>query len=110
MECAGSRLGDDLHDAAGGLTVLRFKTACFYLDFLDERQVDTGRKRSVNTGIYADAAEAAVCNADAVRDIVVLKTRATRNGGIRGSSTAARSNTSGSVEEAGDAAAYWDRL
>src|SRR5258707_184746 len=105
MESACARLRHDLHDTAGGLSVLRFKPARFHLNFLHERQVNAGRKRSVNSRIDADAAEAAVCNTDAVRDIVVLKTRAARNGGVRGSRAAARSDTSGSVEEAGNATA-----
>src|SRR5438105_2330160 len=41
--------GDDLHDAAGGLAILRFESAGLHLNFFHKAQVDAGRQRSVQT-------------------------------------------------------------
>src|SRR5207249_7933281 len=71
MERVRTRLGDDLHDTAGGLAVLRFETAGLHLDFLHERQVDATGERTVDARVHADAAEGAVGDAHAVSNVIV---------------------------------------
>src|SRR3981189_2646220 len=106
MELVRSRLGDDLHNAAGGLAVLGFETARLHLDFLHERQVNASGERAIDTRVDADAAEAAVGDAHASGDIVVFQSGAARDGRVRRAGTTAGGHARGSVEEAGDATSY----
>src|ERR1700674_2170345 len=108
MELVRSRLGDDLHNAAGGLAVLGFETARLHLDFLHERQVNASGERAIDTRVDSDAAEAAVGDAHAIGNVVVFQSGTARDGRVRRASTAAGGHARGSIEEAGNAAAHRD--
>ena len=110
MERVRTRLGDDLHDTAGGLAVLRFETAGLHLDFLHERQVDAAGERTVDARVHADAAEGAVGDAHAVSNVIVFQTGRARDGRVGRSGAAAASHTRRSIEQAGDAAAHRNGL
>ena len=110
MELVRARLGHDLHDAAGGLAVLRFEAAGLHLDFLHERQVDAGGERAVDARVHADAAEAAVGDAHAIRYVVVFQTGSARDRRIRRSRAAAGSYARRRIEQTGDATSYRNRL
>ena len=46
MQLIATGLGDDLHDTAGRLAVLGFKSAGLHLNFFYKRQVDAGGQRT----------------------------------------------------------------
>src|SRR5437868_12235769 len=94
-----SGFGNDLHDAAGRLAFLRSKSARLNLHFFYEAQVDAGGKWTINAREDADAAEAAVCNADAVCDVVVFQSCSARDGRIGCASTAAAGNAGRCIEQ-----------
>ena len=77
MILVAARLRDDVDDAADRLTVLRFKAAGLYLNFLDERRVDTGSQRAIRTREGSDTTERGVSDVYTVGDVKIVECRTT---------------------------------
>ena len=75
-------LGDDLHDAAAGMPILRLKPAGLDLHFLDERLVNAAAQRPVGPRPNAQPPEGGVIDGNAVSHIGILESAGPRNGRI----------------------------
>src|SRR6476661_2582848 len=98
-----ARFGDDLYDAASRLSILRFEPSRLHLHFFYEGKVDAGGERTIHARVNADAAEAAIGDADAVSDVVVFESGAAGDGRISCAGSAATGHARSCVEQAGNA-------
>src|SRR6266700_801935 len=74
--------GHDLNHTTGGLSILRFKPAGLYLDFLNEGKVDTASYRSLIAGKHTQPTEGRVSNIHAICNIKIFQTRTAGDGGV----------------------------
>src|SRR5207253_7372105 len=82
MGLGAAGFGDNLHDAAAGVPILRLKPASLDLHFLDERLVDAAAERAVRTCPNAQTPEGGVIDGNAVSHIGILESAGPRNGRI----------------------------
>src|SRR4029077_9525827 len=66
MKLISTGLGNDLHNAARCLAVLRLVATCFHIDFLHKREIDAGSERAVISRENPNAAKGAIGDVDAI--------------------------------------------
>ena len=98
-----TRLGDDVDDSAGGLTVLGFEAARFDLNLFNKGGIDASAKRSIRAREGADSAESRISDVDAVSNIQIIQRRTAVDRGIVATAAKAVRSSRGQVKQAGDA-------
>src|SRR6266478_5193562 len=100
-------LGDDLHHTARRLAVLGFVATRFYIDFLDEREIDAGSERQVISRENPNTAKSSIGDVDAIGHVLVFQPTASRNGGVGRTCPPTVVHSRSPIDQAADIASNW---
>src|SRR6266478_3885865 len=107
MKLISTGLGNDLHNAARRLAVLRFVATCFYIDLLHKGEIDAGSERPVISREHPNAAKRAIGDVDAIGHVLIFQPAASRNRGVGRTGPATFVHPRSRIEQAGDIASDW---